>query len=997
MNKTFKRVLASMLAILMIICSMPFTVFAAENNRKWWIDDGVDPSTITSEPYFDGYNSEVLSDEHPEGPSDASFGDIDDLDGIVFYNEDLRDHYKPVFGFTVSDIGTKGNIDDIKAKYRNYYTYDTSCTYEATKDQILDPNATLKVGQRIALTSEFGGVDILNCGQIRVRYDAECLRPGYYNGEITGTRDKWGYVTEATNSLAGATGSQFYNTMTKTNISFPSLINWDGVLSIAFANGLFTNGAAEIMTYIGTAEERPWQGQFGVVAGTAYFEVQKECKITDVFTPESDDGGCILEPIYRMNPVVGEENYIVTIDDTPYTFANAAVVWANPNGSGEEEHQHAFTNYVSNNDATCLADGTKTATCECGEATDTITDEGSKLEHSYTGALTALENNQHAIACVNGCTTTKTVDCNFVVVDHKDATVTEEGYDKYECACGNGYTDTLAKLTCEHVFTNYVSNNDATCTADGTKTATCDVCGDATDTIADAGTMKAHTFTTYVYNNDATCAADGTETATCDECGVATDVRTAAGTKTDAHTFTTYVYNNDATCAADGTETATCDVCGVATDVRTAAGTKTDAHTFTTYAPNNDATCTADGTKTATCDVCGDATDTIADAGSMKAHTFTNYVYNNDATVDADGTETATCDECGVATDTRTAAGTKLAGYNVTVEGTDLGVVTINGVDVTDGATVKVPAQSTVTLVATANDDVKFLGWVANGLTTVSTDATFTTTALADVTYTPVFEKDSDTAFTVIFADGYGNIVSSQVVTDAAQVTIPDAPARSGYAFVGWTMTAEEIAALTASATVIAMYELDESANYTVTATGATITVDGVETADVATDVAYDTLVTVTKEGAKAWSVNGVTVAYGDTYSFYVGKDIEVVAIMDGVEAVPMVGNVGYNEITEGGKIKVQFIATRTMTDDCTYIDSGFVYGKGNLGDITLDDVDGKAVKAAYTKTASEQFSVSYGLSAQSGSMTARAFIAYAKADGEVVVTYAAPMVYTYA
>ena len=36
---------------------------------------------------------------------------------------------------------------------------------------------------------------------------------------------------------------------------------------------------------------------------------------------------------------------------------------------------------------------------------------------------------------------------------------------------------------------NYVSNNDATCTADGTKTAKCDRC-DATDTVTDAGTVK---------------------------------------------------------------------------------------------------------------------------------------------------------------------------------------------------------------------------------------------------------------------------------------------------------------------------------------------------------------------------------------------------------------------------------------------------------------------------------------------------------------------------
>lgn len=82
-----------------------------------------------------------------------------------------------------------------------------------------------------------------------------------------------------------------------------------------------------------------------------------------------------------------------------------------------------------------------------------------------------------------------------------------------------------------HTFTNYVSNNDATCTTDGTKKAECDYC-DATDTVTDIGSKKGHSFTKYVYNNDATYEADGTETAKCEnkDC-TETDTRTAEGTK----------------------------------------------------------------------------------------------------------------------------------------------------------------------------------------------------------------------------------------------------------------------------------------------------------------------------------------------------------------------------------------------------------------------------------------------------------------------------------
>ena len=45
---------------------------------------------------------------------------------------------------------------------------------------------------------------------------------------------------------------------------------------------------------------------------------------------------------------------------------------------------HVFENYVSNNDATYLADGTETSKCNTCDLTDTRTAEGSKLEYTYT-------------------------------------------------------------------------------------------------------------------------------------------------------------------------------------------------------------------------------------------------------------------------------------------------------------------------------------------------------------------------------------------------------------------------------------------------------------------------------------------------------------------------------------------------------------------------------------------------------------------------------------
>ena len=89
--------------------------------------------------------------------------------------------------------------------------------------------------------------------------------------------------------------------------------------------------------------------------------------------------------------------------------------------------------------------------------------------------------------------------------DLADATCTEAAKCQRE-GCGHVEGEALG-----HSFTNYVSNNNATCTEDGTKTAKCDRC-DVTDTITDVGSAKGHNYA------DATCTAPKT----CKVCG-ATD------------------------------------------------------------------------------------------------------------------------------------------------------------------------------------------------------------------------------------------------------------------------------------------------------------------------------------------------------------------------------------------------------------------------------------------------------------------------------------------
>ena len=155
------------------------------------------------------------------------------------------------------------------------------------------------------------------------------------------------------------------------------------------------------------------------------------------------------------------------------------------------------------------------------------------------------------------------------------ATCTGKGVRTYTCT-SSSHTKTEDIPALNHSFAGqaYVSDNNATCEQDGTKTAKCVRYGTGgcteTDTETDTGSKLGHFFEVedYVSNNDATCEQDGTKTAKCVRYGTGGCMATDTVTDTDSklgHLFEDYVSNNDATYAHDGTKTAKCvryDQCG---------------------------------------------------------------------------------------------------------------------------------------------------------------------------------------------------------------------------------------------------------------------------------------------------------------------------------------------------------------------------------------------------------------------------------------------------
>ncbi len=139
---------------------------------------------------------------------------------------------------------------------------------------------------------------------------------------------------------------------------------------------------------------------------------------------------------------------------------------------------------------TCTQQGYTTYICKVCEA-KRIDDYIDALDHNYTATVT------HETCTTDGYTTQKCIRCgseytdsktvahghNFVLTDHKDATCTEDGYDRYDCQCVHEYcecsetkTDILPALG--HIEKER-NAQDATCVSVGyTAEIYCERCGE---------------------------------------------------------------------------------------------------------------------------------------------------------------------------------------------------------------------------------------------------------------------------------------------------------------------------------------------------------------------------------------------------------------------------------------------------------------------------------------------------------------------------------------
>jgi len=1082
MNKTFKKAIAVILSVLMVVLSVPFTALAApgdyEPNAKMYFGTFTEASATS------------FTDYSTCGTAASDFGSYASLYGVpVDYS------YKVVDGNK-----TSGTLSINKDK-ANTYIDAAGLSYDK-----LSQDTQLGVGDYFTMTLSLENIKKIKTFMSKIQFSDSIEPAGVYSYKAN---RKTVYKLGTESERVAANGTWVADKGGTNYLPLYSMCT-QGVSKDAFNPELDPNdskitaneenGKYNIIEYSFACDECDTSaisdpdGYFvdPATGGSGYKFADSAPLTTFVFKIVTD--GPIEFNVYNPTDLTSLL-YVATTDDGTMlsqcnTYAKNVYNEVTNTNDGATEHpgsrKMTFMGFNEFREAPKPSTHTITFTPYGGEPTTQTVNDGEMPTipaNTATTAPTPVDSTHHSVtsykwtpevvaATADAAYTEEAVvaksDCPFEVTDHKDATYKEAGYDVLTCPdCGNSYKKVIDKLVCDHADTKVVNATKPTINNAGyTGDTVCNVCDetiatgteiaqlngeayrDALKAAKDVDASK-YTADSYAKVTEALAAYDeatvGAYTSQEDVDAATAALKAAVKDLVANPTTETYTYNfidgtskpqtvnkgetpvnfdntpAKVTDNKDGTHTTTTYTWSQDGFVFTEVGNDTQDSCTLNYETVTQPTIKVEGSKTATCPVCGHVSTLPIDklngteyynaleaAQNVKADDFTEASYAKvtaalkdyaQATVEAYTTQ----EDVDAATAALKDAVTKLdAGVVVTVASTKLGTTTLNGADATNGANARLAVGDDVVLTAKANNETgEFVGWkVGNKI--VSDEATFKTAATADITYEAVFAEKADTSFTVVFVDPYGNVIDTQTVTSGANIEIPTAPTLIGYTFTGWSMTEPDIHALTDGATIYAQYTKDNVAKYTVTAPeGATLTVDGVETASPAT-VAYDAKVSVHKDGVAAWQVDGVTVAYGDTYTFFCGSDMNLVAVDNVVEQKTTVVITGVNEIA--GSVQVSFAASRNVAPGETVVKQGFIYGK-NLADseLTLDNVGNKGadanagtVKIAYTKNSAADISLRYGLSKKDGKVSAAAFVITKTADGTLKKAISEVKSYTY-
>lgn len=293
-----------------------------------------------------------------------------------------------------------------------------------------------------------------------------------------------------------------------------------------------------------------------------------------------------------------------------------------------DSDKHSFTSYVSDNNATCAADGTKTAVCDngCGKK-NTVTDEGSKTANHTSDPVETAENytpgaSSYTVVTRYPCCGTevsrrevKVADLGEVSGDQAQKQIGTVSLNDEASTSVTLCVGQTAKYTVNTSGVLYITRTSADASIVKDEFSSTDFWGSITSytgtltalapgkTSFDVNGGRGSRTSPYKkstieinvvdhnwqpdHTEEATCITNKIEYQKCANCGAVKKIEYPGTADPNAHKWGEYVYNNDATCV-NGTETRTCERCNAA-ESREAENTANGKHEYGSWYPVEEA------------------------------------------------------------------------------------------------------------------------------------------------------------------------------------------------------------------------------------------------------------------------------------------------------------------------------------------------------------------------------------------------------------------------
>lgn len=340
------------------------------------------------------------------------------------------------------------------------------------------------------------------------------------------------------------------------------------------------------------------------------------------------------------------------------------------------------------------------------------------------------------------------------------------------------------------------------------------------------------------------------------------------------------------------------------------------------------------------------------------------------------------------------------SGYDVSA--TEGGKVYSNGsLFVNDNVNNPIDLGTSMTFTAAADAGYTFSHWAdgANGI--ITTEATVSVIMYLNTELKAVFTKDTaaaDDNITVMFRDYSGNVTASMTVKTGTVITLPALPYVYGYTCTGWVVGGTTYAA---GDSVTFINDTVVSAAYAKDDTTYTVVTDGSVT-DYNSKYTYNTKITVkfnnnlldTYEKFGGWMNGDIMVSYDEEYSFFVGSDVNLVAVIIKssatvtIEPICVVTNVS---LIENGTV-ASFLTERWLPEGYELIESGAIYTKDAAysSKLKLAGVDGTNVRKTASKfqTAHGQFRMNVGSTSGGSDFFLVGYVTYRSSTGSIYTAY---------